>query len=94
LRECAGAADHAALIDHMYLILLGLCRMFAGRDVPEDEALGFAFMHSPTLGLGLWFVTEARSRLEKLRGTALMEIDALLGLYFLSVYRESEEDDE
>lgn len=67
--------------------------MYAGREVPEDEALGFAFMHSPTLGLGLWFATEVRSRLDRLRGSALLEIDALLGMYFLSVYREGTEED-
>jgi hypothetical protein len=94
LKEAAGAADHAALIDELYSVLLTLCRMYAGREVPEDESLGFAFMHSPTLGLGLWFATEVRSRLDGLRGSALLEIDALLGLYFLSVYRDGVEEDE
>jgi hypothetical protein len=94
LKDAAEAAAHAALIDGLYSVLLTLCRMYAGREVPEDEALGFAFMHSPTLGLGLWFATEVRSRLDRLRGSALLEIDALLGMYFLSVYREGVEEDE
>ena len=94
LKDAAEAAAHAALIDGLCAVLLTLCGMYAGREVPEDEALGFAFMHSPTLGLGLWFATEVRSRLDRLRGSALLEIDALLGMYFLSVYREGAEEDE
>jgi hypothetical protein len=94
LKEAAEAADHAALIDELYSVLLTLCRLYAGRDVPEEEALGFAFMHSPTLGLGLWFATEVRSRRAALRGTELLEIDALLGIYFLSSYREPTEEEE
>ena len=94
MKEAAEAADHAALIDELYSVLLTLCRLYAGRDVPEEEALGFAFMHSPTLGLGLWFATEVRSRRAALRGTELLEIDALLGIYFLSSYREPTEEEE
>ena len=51
-------------------------------------------MHSPSLGLGLWFATEVRSRVAAIQGTAQLEIDALLGMYFLSRYRESPEEEE
>jgi len=94
LKEAAAAGDHAAIVEEMYTILLALCRAAAGREVAEDEALGFAFLHSPKLGLGLWFATEVRSRLAALKGTALLETDALLGLYFLSGYQETGEDEE
>ena len=89
LKQAAAAGDHAAIIKELYALLLAMCRSSAGRDVPEDEALGFAFLHSPRLGLGLWFATEVRSRLEELAGTELLETDALLGLYFLSRYEET-----
>jgi hypothetical protein len=56
--------------------------------VPEDEAVGLAFMHSPRLGLGLWFASEVRTHHAELQRSGLLEIDALLGLYFLSRYRE------
>ncbi len=90
LKEAAAAGDHAAVIQHVYAVLLELCRSYAGQEVVEDEALGIAFMHSPRLGLGLWFATEVRARLEELQKSGLLEIDALLGLYFLSSYREEE----
>jgi len=95
LKDAAAAGDHATIIEELYGILLAFCRSAAGRAVPEDEALGFAFLHSPKLGLGLWFATEVRSRLAELAGTELLETDALLGLYFLSRYEETAaEDDE
>ncbi|HTO22200.1 MAG TPA: MFS transporter [Spirochaetia bacterium] len=94
LKEAAAAGDHAAIIRELYALLLTMCRSAAGRDVPEDEALGFAFLHSPRLGLGLWFATEVRSRLAELAGTEMLETDALLGLYFLSRYEETQADDE
>ena len=89
LRDAVAALDHAPLIEELYTTALALCRMLAGRgDATEDEALGFAFMHNPRLGLGMWFAVEVKQRLPALRGTDLLEIDALLGLYFLSTYRE------
>jgi hypothetical protein len=94
LKNAAAAGDHAAIIREIYTLLLAVCRAAAGRDVPEDEALGFAFMRSPKLGLGLWFASEVRSRLADLGRTELLETDALLGLYFLAGYRESDAGEE
>jgi hypothetical protein len=94
LRAAVEAGDHMALIEELYSALLTMCRMYAGRNIEEEEALGFAFMHSPILGLGLWFATEVRARVVDMQGTTLLEIDALLGMYFLSRYRESVADDE
>jgi hypothetical protein len=94
LRDAVAQADHAPLIEELHTALLTLCRLLASRGFGEDEALGFAFMHSPTLGLGLWFASEVKSRLDELRGTELLEIDALLGMYFLASWRESTEDEE
>jgi HEAT repeat protein len=94
LKDAAEAADYAGIIRGMHDALLTVCRITAGRPITEDEALGFAFMHDPSLGLGLWFSTEIRSRLPALEGSTVLEMDALLGMYFLSVYREcaAEED--
>ena len=94
MRAAVEAGDITALIEELYSALLTLTRMYAGRSIEEEEALGFAFMHSPPLGLGLWFATEVRARVAGLQGTALLEIDALLGMYFLSRYRESVDDEE
>jgi MFS family permease len=92
LRDAVAADDHGPLIEELYATLLNVCKLLAGRDFAEDEALGFAFMHDPTLGLGLWFASEVRSRLYGLHGTAILEIDALLGMYFLAAYRERKEE--
>ncbi len=93
LRDAAAAGDFAALIEALHGVLLAVCRLFAGRQFGEEEALGFAFMHSPTLGLGLWFATEVRARIDALRGMPLLEIDALLGMYFLSGWREPSQEE-
>ena len=94
LRAAAAAEDHAPLLEQVHDTLISLCRFLAGRRFTEEEALGFAFMHSPTLGLGVWFASEVKARLHSLRDTDLLEIDALLGMYFLSSYRETGEEEE
>ena len=94
LKVAVELGDYTALIEELYAAILTVTRMYAGRPVDEEEALGFAFMHSPTLGLGLWFAAEVRARVTALQGTALLEIDALLGMYFLSRYRVSVAEDE
>jgi MFS family permease len=94
LHDAVALSDHGPLIEELYSTLFNLCRLLAGRDFAEDEALGFAFMHNPALGLGLWFASEVKSRLYGLRGTGLLEIDALLGVYFLASYREIPEEEE
>jgi hypothetical protein len=94
LRDAVTAADHAAIIEEMYAALSALCQTLAGREFTEDEALGFAFMHNPRLGLGLWFAVEVRMSLAALAGSEMLEVDALLGMYFLSSYRETPEEDD
>jgi hypothetical protein len=94
LRDAVAAVDHAPVVDHLHACVLALCRLLAGRDANEDDALGFAFMHNPQLGLGFWFATEVKARLASLRGTALLEMDALLGMYFLASYRDTVDDEE
>jgi MFS family permease len=93
LREAVNASDHASLIRELHATLLTLCRLLSGRDATEEEALGFAFMHNAKLGLGLWFASEVRSRLESLQGSELLEIDALLGMYFLSEYSDTQDEE-
>ena len=94
LRSTVPGTDPASLIETLHAVLLDLIRQLACRGFSEDDALGFAFMHNAKLGLGLWFTSEVKLRLAGLRGTELLEIDALLGMYFLSVYRETGEEEE
>jgi MFS family permease len=94
LRETESGDDLGELIEILHALLLDLCQVLAGRTFSEDEATGYAFMHNPKLGLGLWFASEVKSRLAALRGTQMLEIDALLGMYFLASYREGDVEEE
>jgi MFS family permease len=99
LKAAVDTLDHARIARRVHEAVLGLCRLLSGRDLPEDEALGFAFLHSARLGLGLWFAGEVKSRC--LDGAAaptaasaeLLEIEAALGVYFLASYRPASEED-
>ncbi len=102
LYHAVESLDYARIAQRVHDVALGVCRRLAGNDLPEDEALGFAFLHSARLGLGLWFAGEVKSRhLGGQSGTApdapvhgdadLLEIEAALGVYFLASYQEAPE---
>ncbi len=104
LYHAVESLDYLRIALRVHDVALGVCRRLAGNDLPEDEALGFAFMHSARLGLGLWFAGEVKSRHHgesggpagagdaPVRGDAdLLEIEAALGVYFLASYQESSE---
>ncbi|HUU09238.1 MAG TPA: MFS transporter [Phycisphaerae bacterium] len=73
----------AALAAH----LRSLVRMVIGRDCADEVALEYAFGKDAKLGLGFWFVQEIRRRAATTGDPQLLYTDALLALYFLSVYR-------
>jgi hypothetical protein len=97
LQAAVETLDHARIARRVHETALGLCRLLSGHDLPEDEALGFAFLHSARLGLGLWFAGDVKTR--SLDGAAaptakaaeLLEIEAALGVYFLASYQEAPE---
>ncbi len=98
LREAVETLDHARIAQRVHETVLGACRLLSGHDLPEDEALGFAFLHSARLGLGLWFAGEVRLQSDAARGPSampaaaeLLEIEAALGVYFLASYQETPE---
>ena len=96
MRVAVDTLDHARIVRVVYEALLGLCRRLSGQDIHEDEALGFAFMHSAQLGLGLWFASEVKSHLIDRADPAaadseLLEIEAALGVYFLASYQDAPE---
>ncbi|HUI72192.1 MAG TPA: HEAT repeat domain-containing protein, partial [Spirochaetia bacterium] len=101
LHEAVAREDHVAIVDSVSNAVLCLCQLLGDRDFAEDEALGFAFMRGPRLGLGLWFSVEVKALLSSPRPTGrglslseLTEIDSLLGLYFLATYQEEGLEDE
>ncbi len=97
LKKAVETLDHARIATRVHQVVLGVCRNLAGHDLAEDEALGFAFMHSARLGLGLWFAGEVTSRILGRDGEPpgvspeLLEIEAALGVYFLASYQEAPE---
>ena len=62
LYHAVESLDYARIAHRVHDVALGVCRRLAGNDLPEDEALGFAFLHSARLGLGLWFAGEVKTR--------------------------------
>jgi len=99
LRAAVDTLDHARIVRRVHEVTLGVSRVLAGNDLAEDEALGFAFLRSPRLGLGLWFAGQVRERSIDQGAAAvpkaaeLLEIEAALGVYFLASYRETPEED-
>ncbi|HVO38706.1 MAG TPA: MFS transporter [Spirochaetia bacterium] len=100
LHDAVSREDHGAIMASLLQALLALCRVMAGKDFDEEEALGYAFMRSPRLGLGLWFAVEVKTMQEEpgpAQETAraeLREICSLLGLYFMASYREEGPEEE
>jgi len=64
-----------------------LVRVVIGRECPDEVAIDFAFGRDVKLGLGFWFALEVKRRMGATDDAELLHIDALLTLYFLSVYR-------
>jgi len=58
-----------------------------GRQCGDDVLVDFAFGHDARLGLGLWYLREARSLTAGAEDGELAHAYALLALYFLSAYR-------
>jgi hypothetical protein len=92
LRVAVEAQDPGRVVRLVHDTLFGLCRLLSGQDIPEDEALGFAFLHSPQLGLALWFASEVKARAAG-ASVELLEIEAGLGVYALASYHEVAEGD-
>jgi HEAT repeat protein len=93
LSRAVESLDYARVALRVHEAVLGITRRLAGNDLAEDEALGFAFLHSARLGLGLWFAGEVRSRHAAAGGGDgdLLEIEAALGVYFLASYQDAPE---
>lgn len=64
-----------------------LVRLMIGRQCPDEVALEYAFGRDVKLGLGFWFIQEVRRRMGAVADEQLLHTNALLALYFLSVYR-------
>jgi hypothetical protein len=92
--------SYRAAVEGLYEIVGRLARLLVERSgrtrrtgaplppaTPDEVILDYAFARDVRLGLGLWFVTEAKHRMGRASDPELLQIDALLALYFLSVYR-------
>jgi len=59
---------------------------------PRDLYLEYAVFINPKFGLWLWFVREARQAAGTVEENAVLRIDVLLVLYFLSTFRMADRD--
>lgn len=95
LRTAVETFEAPRIARRVHEVVLGVCRHLSGHDLPEDEALGFAFLHSARLGLGLWFAGEVKAHSAAIAVTPdpeaaeLLEIEAALCVYFLASYQET-----
>jgi HEAT repeat protein len=79
--------SYRAAVEGLYQILGRFARMLVGQEGPDDVVLDYAFARDARLGLGLWFVAEVKHRMGRVADPELLQIDALLALYFVSAYR-------
>jgi len=90
LRRARGLLEgqsYRATIEAFYGILQKLTEMVIGKAYPDDVAIDYAFARDAKLGLGFWFIREIKNLLATVDDADLLHTDALLALYFLSVYR-------
>ena len=87
LRGLMEGGSYRPAIEGLAPHIRSLVGLVIGRECEDEVALDFAFGQDVRLGLGYWFVQETRRRMATIDDEELLHIDALLALYFLSVYR-------
>ena len=74
-------------IEALYQIARRMTGIAIARECPDEVAFDYAFTRDAKLGLGFWFICEVKLQAARISDQNLLHIDALLALYFLSVYR-------
>ncbi|MBE3097665.1 MAG: MFS transporter [Planctomycetes bacterium] len=87
IRRLMESHAYPEALEGLYILLRQLVEITIDRGCPDDVALEYALARDAKLGVGFWFMQEARRYIEKARDAELVHIDALLALYFLSAYR-------
>jgi HEAT repeat protein len=87
IRHLMESHAYPQAMEGLYILLRQLVEIVIDRGCPDDVALEYALARDAKLGVGFWFMQEARRHLEKAKKPEIAHIDALLALYFLSAYR-------
>ena len=87
IRRLMEEQSYRAAIEALYGLIRHLVEIAIDRGCPDDVALEYAFAIDVRLGMGFWFIKEAKGRAHRAAAPDLLHADALLALYWLSVYR-------
>jgi hypothetical protein len=87
LRGLMEGQSYRPAVEAMHAHMRTLVRMAISRPCDDPLALEYALARDAKLGVGFWFIGEARRQMNRVTDPELMHIDSLLALYFLSVYR-------
>ena len=87
LRALMEAQQYVDVVEALYQHLRGLVRLAIDRECSDETALEYALARDVELGVGFWFMQQARIYMVKSTDMDMLHADALLALYFLSQYR-------
>lgn len=87
VRGLVEGQSYRGAVEGLHQIIGRFVRLTTGVEGPDEFVMDHAFAHDAKLGLGLWFATEVRHRMGQTGDAELLQMDALLGVYFLSAYR-------
>jgi HEAT repeat protein/MFS family permease len=87
IRFLLEAQSYREAVEALYEHTRGLVRMAIDRECDDATALEYALARDVRLGIGFWFMQEARLHMATGQDPDMLHTDALLVLYFLSQYR-------
>ena len=87
LRAMMEAQQYVDVVEALYGHTRGLVRLAIDRECDDETALEYALARDVELGVGFWFMQEARRYMARATDARMLHADALLALYFLSQYR-------
>jgi len=87
IRRLMESHDYPEALEGLYVLARQLVEAAIDRGCPDDVALEYALARDVRLGVGFWFMQEARRGMGRVKDPELVHIDVLLALYFLSAYR-------
>ena len=87
IRALMEGQDYRAAVAGLHAVTRRLVLVIIDRECADELALEYAFARDVKLGLGFWFIGEVSRRADSIKNADLLQVDALLALYFLSRYR-------
>jgi HEAT repeat protein len=87
VREFMEAQEYGRAVEILYEDMRGLVRLAIDRECNDEMALEYALARDVELGIGFWFIQQARIYMAKSTDPDMLLTDALLAVYFMSQYR-------